>query len=171
MSPQEEQIGWDVCIRELDAKQRGSNYVALCPFHKDTKPSLTINLTKGIWKCFVCLEGSRGPFTLLMKLYSYSFKEALDFCGIKNYISSPKKSNKVKENPKLLIDKLLKELERMTKSHCKSTKSIKDNTFILEPINNKINEIISASLQIKKDALYLAVLGNFINTLLHLIYS
>ena len=35
-------------------KQQGSNYVAMCPFHHDKNPSLTVNVQKGIYKCFAC---------------------------------------------------------------------------------------------------------------------
>ena len=33
---------------------KGSNYLAICPFHQDTKPSLSINENKKCFKCFVC---------------------------------------------------------------------------------------------------------------------
>ena len=29
---------------------------ALCPFHSDTKPSFSVNLKHGGWKCFACGE-------------------------------------------------------------------------------------------------------------------
>ncbi|GMO16461.1 MAG: DNA primase [Mycoplasmoidaceae bacterium] len=41
----------------IKLKRVGSNYVGVCPFHNDTKPSLTINQKKKIWKCFVCGTG------------------------------------------------------------------------------------------------------------------
>lgn len=37
-----------------EVKRNGSEHIALCPFHADTKPSLTISNTKGIFHCFSC---------------------------------------------------------------------------------------------------------------------
>ncbi len=41
----------------IDIIPKGSNYTALCPFHADSNPSLSINGEKKIFKCFVCGEG------------------------------------------------------------------------------------------------------------------
>ena len=32
----------------------GSNYITLCPFHDDKKPSLSISEEKGLYHCFSC---------------------------------------------------------------------------------------------------------------------
>lgn len=37
--------------------KRGSNLEAICPFHADTKPSLKVNDSKGLYKCFACGAG------------------------------------------------------------------------------------------------------------------
>lgn len=46
----------DILKNYLALTKRGANYLAICPFHHDTKPSLTINEQKNIWKCFACGE-------------------------------------------------------------------------------------------------------------------
>ena len=51
---------------------------AICPFHNDKKPSMSINDTKGLWYCFVC--GFGGDIVgFVMRLESVSFKDALLF--------------------------------------------------------------------------------------------
>lgn len=40
------------------AKRRGKDYLGLCPFHGDTKPSLSINPEKGVFHCLGC--GRKG---------------------------------------------------------------------------------------------------------------
>lgn len=35
-------------------KKVGSEYMGLCPFHDDRKPSLSVNRDKGLWHCFGC---------------------------------------------------------------------------------------------------------------------
>ena len=35
----------------LDLRRQGHNYVALCPWHDDTRPSLNVNPERQSWKC------------------------------------------------------------------------------------------------------------------------
>src|SRR5476651_1926106 len=35
-------------------KQEGRDYVGLCPFHDDKKPSLRVTPGKGLWRCMSC---------------------------------------------------------------------------------------------------------------------
>jgi len=50
----------DVISRYLNVVKKGRNYFAVCPFHNDTNPSLSISPDKQIYKCFVCGEGGEG---------------------------------------------------------------------------------------------------------------
>lgn len=47
----------DVISRYITVSKKGKNYVAICPFHNDTNPSLSISKDKQIFKCFVCGKG------------------------------------------------------------------------------------------------------------------
>jgi len=38
-------------------KKAGKEYIALCPFHGYTTPSLSVNKEKGLWHCFGCGRG------------------------------------------------------------------------------------------------------------------
>ena len=38
-------------------RKRGVNYVGLCPFHNDRRPSFYVSPSKNICKCFACGEG------------------------------------------------------------------------------------------------------------------
>ncbi|MBD65333.1 MAG: DNA primase [Halobacteriovoraceae bacterium] len=38
----------------MPISKKGANFEGVCPFHSDTNPSLKINDSKGIYKCFVC---------------------------------------------------------------------------------------------------------------------
>lgn len=40
-----------------NAKTQGSNLEITCPFHEDYFPSLSVNLDKGMYKCFSCGRG------------------------------------------------------------------------------------------------------------------
>lgn len=41
----------------IDVQKKGNSIVAVCPFHNDTHPSMSVNPTLNIFKCFVCGAG------------------------------------------------------------------------------------------------------------------
>lgn len=76
-----EQIKQAIDIVELASKyvqlrRQGRNYVALCPWHDDSRPSLQINPERQSFKCWVCDIGG-DVFSFVMKLEGVSFPEAL----------------------------------------------------------------------------------------------
>ena len=44
----------DVMGQYLELHKKGKNYMAICPFHDDNHPSLSISQSRQIYKCFVC---------------------------------------------------------------------------------------------------------------------
>lgn len=50
----------DIISRYIPVTKKGRNYLALCPFHDDNNPSLTISPEKQIFKCFVCGAGGNA---------------------------------------------------------------------------------------------------------------
>ena len=60
----------------LNVTKKGRNYWAICPFHDDTNPSLSISPERKIFKCFVC--GTSGTaITFVQKIEHIGFIEAL----------------------------------------------------------------------------------------------
>lgn len=56
--------------------KKGRGYTALCPFHDDHDPSLSISEEKQIFKCFVCGVGG-NVFSFVMHYTHCSFPEAV----------------------------------------------------------------------------------------------
>ena len=66
----------DIISEYIPLEQRGRNYFAICPFHDDHNPSMSISPEKQIYTCFVC--GAHGNvFNFLMDYENISFIEAL----------------------------------------------------------------------------------------------
>ncbi len=68
----------------LNVTKRGRNYFALCPFHDDTNPSMSISPERKMFRCWVC--GTSGNVITFVQKYEHiSFFEALkkvaDFSG------------------------------------------------------------------------------------------
>jgi DNA primase len=66
----------DLIGNKLELRRQGRNYVALCPWHRDTRPSLQVNPDKQIWKCWVCGIGG-DVFNFLMQEAGVTFAESL----------------------------------------------------------------------------------------------
>ena len=57
-----------------------SHHKSLCPFHPDSRPSLTFNCAKNRYKCYVC-ESYGGPIDLALKQLGLSFTDACRWLG------------------------------------------------------------------------------------------
>jgi len=60
----------------LQLRRQGRQYVALCPWHDDSRPSLTINPERQSFRCWVCNIGG-DVFSFLMQMEGITFPEAL----------------------------------------------------------------------------------------------
>lgn len=66
----------DVISDYIPVEQKGKNYFAVCPFHDDHNPSMSISPEKQIYTCFVC--GAHGNvFNFIMDYEQVSFIEAV----------------------------------------------------------------------------------------------
>ncbi len=66
----------DIISSFIKVTKKGRNYVALCPFHSDTNPSMMISPEKQIFKCFVCQTGG-DAITFVRKYKNCSYFEAV----------------------------------------------------------------------------------------------
>ncbi|MCR5229065.1 MAG: DNA primase [Solobacterium sp.] len=67
----------DVISKYLQVQKKGKDYKAVCPFHDDHDPSMTISPDKQIYKCFVCGAGG-NVFTFVQNYENVSFPEAVE---------------------------------------------------------------------------------------------
>ncbi len=70
-------------------KRKGKSFVALCPFHNDSKPSLLVSPDKGIAYCFACQSGG-DIFSFVQKIEGVDFPEALKILAEKAGVELPK---------------------------------------------------------------------------------
>lgn len=66
----------DVMGQYLELHKKGKNYMAICPFHDDNHPSLSISQSRQIYKCFVCGNGG-NVFTFIQEYLKVPFVEAV----------------------------------------------------------------------------------------------
>src|ERR687895_647477 len=70
-------------------KKAGANWVARCPFHKETKPSFSVNPAKEIFYCFGCQKGG-SVFNFVMEIERVTFPEAIKIVAEKSGVPLPK---------------------------------------------------------------------------------
>ncbi len=67
----------DLVSQTVNLKRSGRNWLGLCPFHDDRRPSFSVNDTTGYYKCWSCGE-SGDLFNWVMKTQNASFGEAVE---------------------------------------------------------------------------------------------
>ena len=80
----------DVVSDFVTLKKRGANWIGLCPFHNDRRPSFYVSRSKGICKCFACGEGG-SAVNFIMKHEQLSYPEALRYLARKYHIEIQEK--------------------------------------------------------------------------------
>lgn len=73
----------EVVQHYLPLIKKGKNYVAVCPFHDDHDPSMSISQDKQIFKCFVCGAGG-NVFNFVKDYEKIQFNDAV--IKVANYI-------------------------------------------------------------------------------------
>src|SRR5881394_1707575 len=66
----------DVIGSYLPLKRAGTNFVALCPFHKEKSPSFNVNPHRQIFHCFGCHKGG-DVFRFIQDYENLTFVEAV----------------------------------------------------------------------------------------------
>ncbi|MEN6557890.1 MAG: DNA primase [Thermoguttaceae bacterium] len=67
----------DLVGNYIPLRRQGRNYVGLCPWHDDSRPSLQVNPERQSFKCWVCDLGG-DIFSFIMKMEGVEFREALE---------------------------------------------------------------------------------------------
>jgi DNA primase len=82
----------------LPLERAGRMYKALCPWHPDTRPSLTVNPERQSFRCWVCQDGG-DVFSFVMKMEGVEFREALKLLAERAGIRLPKKGRHAVAEP------------------------------------------------------------------------
>jgi len=81
----------------VSLKKKGSNYVGLCPFHKEKTPSFTVNPKTNLYHCFGCNAGG-DVIGFVTKQEGIGFREAFVKLSSQNPVVSRQGKTKDKGN-------------------------------------------------------------------------
>ena len=166
----------EVIGKRIEIKKAGKEFKAICPFHDDSNPSLTISSAKGFYHCFSC--GAHGTaLGFLMDYEHLGFVEAIESLSSDLGIDIPyeKNSKPPKRNNDLfvLMDKIQEHYQNNLKNNKKAIDYLKKRGIngktakrfnigyaphgwqnILDHFgqsNSEIKQLLSLGLIIKKD--------------------
>lgn len=80
-------------------KKAGKNYMAPCPFHRETKPSFTVNPVTQTFHCFGCGVGG-NIFSFFMNFNNLSFPDAVQFIADRIGFQIPRLKSATPEDEK-----------------------------------------------------------------------
>ena len=131
----------DIIAKYIPLEKRGKNYFAICPFHDDHNPSMSVSEEKQIYTCFVC-GASGNVFNFVMKYENVSFvsavKKVASFVGINLDVQDVKE--KKEDNTK--YDKYYKMFDVVNKYYKNNIKSVYGKNAIKYLHERKINDDI-----------------------------
>mgnify|MGYP002725607673 CR=1 FL=1 len=67
----------DLIGQQVKLKKAGRNYLGLCPFHSDSKPSFNVSPEKGFYYCFGCREGGNA-LSYMKKVRGMDYVESVE---------------------------------------------------------------------------------------------
>ncbi|MCW5560075.1 MAG: DNA primase, partial [Verrucomicrobiae bacterium] len=104
----------DVIGAALPLKRAGSNFVCLCPFHREKSPSFNVHPGKQIFHCFGCQKG--GDVFKFVELYeNITFPEAVARLAERARIPLETDRNPAARQARGLKDSLLQLHEAVTR--------------------------------------------------------
>ncbi|AGX88891.1 DNA primase [Mycoplasma parvum] len=120
----------------LSLEKRGRNFWAVCPFHDDTSPSLSISEEKNIFKCFSCGVAGDG-ISFIMKKENISLKEALYKAHILLKLPLEELNNIHFDSQELLFKRQLLKFNEFLLDFFESSLHSKDGKEALEYLKEK----------------------------------
>lgn len=137
----------DVISDYLPIEQKGKNYFAICPFHDDHNPSMSISPEKQIYTCFVC-GASGNVFNFVSNYEKISFSAAVKKVAERVGINLNIKSDAVKRQSDERFDKYYKMFDTVNKYYQNNLKSVYGKSAIAYLNKRQINDDVIKTFEI-----------------------
>lgn len=146
----------NVISHYIKVEHHGKNYKAVCPFHNDHDPSLTITPEKKIYKCFVCGNGG-NVFTFVQNYEKISFVESVgrvaELTGF-HLSTTPTASQEIKDPHKENMYQILNEAIAYTMYQMDTPEAMNAKQYLEDRgLNEDVRKTFQIGYDPSKDAL------------------
>ncbi len=100
----------EVVSEKVVLRKQGKNFVGLCPFHNDHKPSFQVSPSKQIYKCFACGAGG-DVIRFVSQIEGLSFAEAVRYLAQRYHLSLPQSKGSLPQDYERQLSRQEKLLE------------------------------------------------------------
>lgn len=100
--------------------KKGRNFVCLCPFHHDTRPSLLVSPDKGIAYCFPCQKGG-DIFSFYQLVENVDFPQALRELAERAGVKLEQSAHPFHQDEKDRLRSCLEEAARVYREHLRAS--------------------------------------------------
>lgn len=167
----------DIISDYIPLEQKGKNFFAVCPFHDDHNPSMSISPDKQIFNCFVCHSGG-NVFNFIMRYEKIEFLEAVK--AVARKVNIPFEINinsKIEQNTSnkkyydiFKLSNIFYQNNLNTKLADNARKYLKIRNITADMIkqfqigvafdDNSLNKLLISKNYIKEDLLNIGICGN-----------
>lgn len=107
----------------VQLQKKGRNFIGLCPFHHDSRPSFVVSPDKGICYCFPCQKGG-DIFSFYQLVENVDFRQALKDLAEKTGVQLPEHEKEVvKKDEKERMRECLHAAATLYATHLKASES------------------------------------------------
>ncbi len=126
----------DLIGSDMPLRRQGGNYVGLCPWHEDTKPSFQVNEVRQSWACWVCAD--RGDvFSYVMKRDALQFRESLEYLADRAGIAITKSQQNIPKGSPRDKNTLFKAMDWVQQQYHKNLLESADAAAVREYLFNR----------------------------------
>lgn len=137
----------DVIGDYLPIEQKGRNYFAICPFHDDHNPSMSISPEKQIYTCFVCGE-SGNVFNFVSNYEKIGFVDAVKKVAQKVGINLDIKTSSTNKKIDDKYDKYYKMFDIVNKFYQNNIKSVYGKKALLYLSERNLDDTVIKEFEI-----------------------
>lgn len=117
----------DLIQSYLRLQKAGTNYKALCPFHKERNPSFYVSPSRQMWHCFSCNRGG-DHFQFIMEHENVEFIESLKILSKMAGVELRREDARVRTE-RLKLTEILEKAKEFYKTNLKSRNDVKEYLF------------------------------------------
>lgn len=135
----------EIIGQHTSLRQRGSSFVGLCPFHKESTPSFSVSPDKQLYHCFGC--GASGTvYNFVMNIENMDFLDALTYLAERVNYTLPSNSFSVHDNSNFEKKQKLFEIHKLVARKFYDNLSLQESSLANDYLNKRK---LSSSIRIK----------------------